>query len=178
LSEQKPQRVLLSEDQIRARVKELGEQISRDYAGQPLLLVGILKGAVVFLSDLIRHIDCPLDYDFVAISSYGTETRSSGVVRLLKDLDAGVEGRHVIIVEDIVDTGWTLRLSYLRENILARKAASVKVCALLDKPSRREVDVGVDYCGFVIEDHFVVGYGLDYNGKYRNLPYVAIMEPE
>jgi hypoxanthine phosphoribosyltransferase len=170
--------VLLSEDLLRERVKQLGTEISRDYAGQPLLLVGILKGSVVFLADLIRSIDIPLEYDFVAISSYGADTRSSGVVRLLKDLDASIEGRHILIVEDIVDTGWTLRLSYLAENMKARKAASVKVCALLDKPSRRQVDVGVDYCGFVIDDVFVVGYGLDYDGKYRNLPYVGVINPE
>lgn len=169
--------VMIAEDRVRARVGELGEEISRDYAGKPLLVVGVLKGSVIFLADLIRAIDLPLDYDFVAISSYGADTRSSGVVRLLKDLDASIEGRHVLIVEDIVDTGWTLRLSYLAENMRARKAASVKVCALLDKPSRRQVDVGVDYCGFVIEDVFVVGYGLDYDGQYRNLPYVGVVRP-
>ena len=169
--------VLLSEDELHARVGELGRQITDDYAGQPLLVVGILKGSAIFLTDLIRSIDLPLDYDFVAISSYGADTRSSGVVRLLKDLDASIEGRHVLIVEDIVDTGWTLRLSYLVENMKARKAASVKVCALLDKPSRRQVDVGIDYCGFVIEDVYVVGYGLDYNGRYRNLRYVGVLKP-
>lgn len=169
--------VLLTEEQIQARVRELGEQITRDYAHKPLLVVGILKGSAVFLADLVRCIDLPLDYDFVAISSYGADTRSSGVVRLLKDLDASIEGRHVLIVEDIVDTGWTLRLSYLAENMKARKAASVKVCALLDKPSRRQVDVGIDYCGFVIDDVFVVGYGLDYNERYRNLRYLGIVKP-
>jgi hypoxanthine phosphoribosyltransferase len=170
--------VLLSEEEVHARVRELGRQITRDYAGKPLLVVGILKGSAIFLTDLIRSIDLPLDYDFVAISSYGADTRSTGVVRLLKDLDASIEGRHVLIVEDIVDTGWTLRLSYLAENIRARKAASVKVCALLDKPSRRQVDVGIDYCGFVIEDVYVVGYGLDCNGRYRNLRYVGVIKPE
>lgn len=169
--------VLFTEERIRERVRQLGEEISRDYAGESLLVVGVLKGSVVFLADLIRSITIPIDYDFVAISSYGADTRSSGVVRLLKDLDASIEGRHVLIVEDIVDTGWTLRLSYLAENMKARKAASVKVCSLLDKPSRRQVDVGVDYCGFVIDDVFVIGYGLDYNGKYRNLPYVAVVNP-
>lgn len=168
--------VLLSEDRIQRRIRELGEEITRDYEGAPILLVGILKGSAIFLADLIRAIDLPLDYDFVAISSYGADTRSSGVVRLLKDLDASIEGRHILIVEDIVDTGWTLRLSYLAENMKARKAASVKVCALLDKPSRRQVDVGVDYCGFVIEDVYVVGYGLDHNGRYRNLRYVGTMK--
>lgn len=169
--------VLLSEEQLGTRIKELGEEISRDYEGQPLFVVGILKGSAVFLADLIRSIDLPLDYDFVAISSYGADTRSSGVVRLLKDLDASIEGRHVLIVEDIVDTGWTLRLSYIAENLKSRNAASVKVCTLLDKPSRRQVDVGIDYCGFVIDDLFVVGYGLDYNGMYRNLKYVGVVRP-
>lgn len=167
--------VLLSEEQLETRIKELGEEISRDYEGKALFVVGILKGSAIFLADLIRSIDLPLDYDFVAISSYGADTRSSGVVRLVKDLDASIEGRHVLIVEDIVDTGWTLRLSYLAENMKARNAASVKVCALLDKPSRRQVDVGIDYCGFVIDDLFVVGYGLDYNGRYRNLRYVGVV---
>ncbi len=170
--------VLLTEEQIQARVREMGEQLSRDYEGKSLLMVGILKGSAVFLSDLIRATKIPLDYDFVAVSSYGADTRSSGVVRLLKDLDASIEGQHVVIVEDIVDTGWTLRLSYLSENMLSRRAASVKVCALLDKPCRRRVDVGIDYCGFVIEDHFVVGYGLDYKGLYRNLPYIGVLRPE
>ena len=169
--------VLLSEEQLGQRITELGEEISRDYAGKSLLVVGILKGSVVFLADLVRAIDLPLEYDFVAISSYGADTRSSGVVRLLKDLDASIEGRHVLIVEDIVDTGWTLRLSYIAENLRARKAASVKVCTLLDKPSRRQVDVGIDYCGFVIDDLFVVGYGLDCDGRYRNLRYIGVVKP-
>lgn len=167
--------VLLTEEQLRDRIQELGQQIRDDYEGKPLLVVGVLKGSAIFLADLIRSIDLPLDYDFVAISSYGADTRSSGVVRLLKDLDVSIEGRHVLIVEDIVDTGWTLRLSYLAENMKARKAASVKICTLLDKPSRRQVDVGVDYCGFVIDDLYVVGYGLDYDGRYRNLPYVGVV---
>ena len=170
--------VLLTEEQIRRRVSELGDEVSRDYEGKSLLLVGILKGSVVFLADLIRAIQLPLDYDFVAVSSYGADTRSSGVVRLLKDLDVSIDNRHVLIVEDIVDTGWTLRLSYLSENMRARGAASVKVCTLLDKPSRRKADVGIDYCGFVIEDRFVVGYGLDHKGFYRNLPYIGVLKPE
>ena len=170
--------VLLTEEQIQDRVGELGNEISRDYEGKSLLLVGVLKGSAVFLADLIRAIQLPLDYDFVAVSSYGADTRTSGVVRLLKDLDASIENRHVLIVEDIVDTGWTLRLSYLSENMRARRAASVKVCTLLDKPSRRVVDIGIDYCGFVIEDRFVVGYGLDHKGLYRNLPYVGVLKPE
>jgi len=171
-------RILLTGDQIAARVKELGKEISQDYAGKDLVLIGVLKGAAIFLADLLREITIPVDYDFVAISSYGAHTRSSGVVRLLKDLDESVESRHVLVVEDIVDTGWTLRLSYLVENLRSRKAASVRVCTLLDKPSRRQVHVGIDYCGFVIEDAFVVGYGLDYGGKYRNLPFVGVLKAE
>lgn len=169
--------VLFTEEQLQQRIAELGKEITNDYEGKPLLLVGILKGSTVFLADLIRKIELPLDYDFVAISSYGSDTKSSGVVRLLKDLDYSIEGRHVLIVEDIVDTGWTLRLSYLSENMKARKAASVKICALLDKPSRRQVEVGIDYSGFVIKDNFVVGYGLDYKNRYRNLPYIGILKP-
>ena len=167
--------VLIAREVIEQRVRQLGREISADYAGQSLLVVGILKGSAIFLADLVRCIDLPLDFDFVAISSYGADTRSSGVVRILKDLDAGVSGRHVLIVEDIVDTGWTLRMSYLSENLTARGAASVKICALLDKPSRRKVEIGVDYSGFVIDDHFVVGYGLDHEGRYRNLPYIGII---
>ncbi len=172
------ERVILSEEQIAARVKELAEEISRDYAGKDLMLIGILKGCVVFLSDLIRQIDIPLSFDFVAVSSYGADTKSSGVVRILKDLDESVESMHVLVVEDIVDTGLTLRLSYLLENLRSRRAASVKVCTLLDKPSRRRVDVPVDYRGFTVEDQFVVGYGLDYQGKYRGLPYIGLLKPE
>ena len=167
--------VLIPEEHIKARVRQLGRQISADYSGQSLLVVGILKGSAIFLADLVRSIDLPVDFDFVAISSYGADVQSSGVVLVRKDLDANVEGRHVLIVEDIVDTGWTLRMSYLSENLYSRGAASVKICALLDKPSRRKVDVGVDYSGFVIDDHFVVGYGLDQNGCYRNLPYIGFI---
>jgi hypoxanthine phosphoribosyltransferase len=172
------ERIVLTEEQIAARVKELGEEISRDYAGKDLMIVGILKGCVVFLSDLIREISIPLAFDFVAVSSYGADTKSSGVVRILKDLDESVESMHVLVVEDIVDTGLTLRLSYLLENLRTRRAASVKVCTLLDKPSRRRVDVTVDYRGFTVEDQFVVGYGLDYQSKYRNLPYIGLLKPE
>ncbi|HEY3333229.1 MAG TPA: hypoxanthine phosphoribosyltransferase [Capsulimonadaceae bacterium] len=172
------ERVILSEEQIAARVAELAEEISRDYAGKDLMLIGILKGCVVFLSDLIRQISIPLSFDFVAVSSYGADTKSSGVVRILKDLDESVESMHVLVVEDIVDTGLTLRLSYLLENLRSRRAASVKVCTLLDKPARRRVDVPVDYRGFTVEDQFVVGYGLDYQGKYRGLPYIGLLKPE
>ena len=172
------EQVLLTEEQIRARVAELGAQISQDYAGKELMLVCILKGANIFLADLCRQITLPLSYDFVAVSSYGADTKSSGVVRILKDLDESVESKHVLVVEDIVDTGLTLRLSYLLENLRSRRAASVKICTLLDKPSRRRVEVPVDYCGFTVEDRFVVGYGLDYAGLYRNLPYIGVLKPE
>jgi hypoxanthine phosphoribosyltransferase len=170
--------VLLTEKQIADRVAELGAEISRDYAGKELMLICILKGANIFLADLVRQITIPLAYDFVAVSSYGADTKSSGVVRILKDLDESVESKHVLVVEDIVDTGLTLRLSYILENLRSRRAASVKVCTLLDKPARRRVDVPVDYFGFKVENQFVVGYGLDYQGKYRSLPYVGVLKPE
>ena len=170
--------VLITEQQIKRRVRQLGKQISKDYEGKELVLIGILKGAAIFLADLAREITIPVDYDFVAISSYGADTRSSGVVRLLKDLDESIESKHVLVVEDIVDTGWTLRLSYIVENLRSRKAASVRVCTLLDKPSRRKVDVGIDYYGFIVEDKYVVGYGLDYDGKYRGLPFIGVLKPE
>jgi hypoxanthine phosphoribosyltransferase len=171
-------KVLLTAEQIAARVAEMGAQISRDYEGKDLMLVCILKGANIFLADLCRHITIPLCYDFVAVSSYGADTKSSGVVRILKDLDESVESKHILVIEDIVDTGLTLRLSYLLENLRSRRAASVKICTLLDKPARRRVEVPVDYSGFTIEDQFVIGYGLDYAGKYRNLPYVGVLKPE
>jgi len=172
------EKVVLSEAQIAERVAELAKEISRDYAGKDLMLIGILKGCVVFLSDLIRQISIPLEFDFVAVSSYGADTKSSGVVRILKDLEESVESKHVLVVEDIVDTGLTLRLSYLLENLRSRRAASVKICTLLDRPERRRVDVPVDYRGFMVEDEFVVGYGLDYQGKYRGLPYIGLLKPE
>jgi len=170
--------VLLAPEALAKRVAELGAEISRDYAGKELMLICILKGANMFLADLARQITVPVSYDFVAVSSYGADTKSSGVVRILKDLDESVESKHVLVVEDIVDTGLTLRLSYLLENLRSRRAASVKVCTLLDKPARRRMAVPVDYYGFKVEDQFVVGYGLDYQGKYRNLPYVGLLKPE
>ena len=179
--EEDVEQVLLSEEQIAQRVAEMGAQISLDYAGKDLMLVCILKGANIFLADLVRQITLPLSYDFVAVSSYGADTKSSGVVRILKDLDESVESKHVLVVEDIVDTGLTLRLSMpsrRHRNVTSRRAASVKICTLLDKPSRRRMDVPVDYFGFKVEDRFVVGYGLDYAGKYRNLPYIGILKPE
>jgi hypoxanthine phosphoribosyltransferase len=170
------QKILLSEEQISAKVAELGAKITADYAGCSLVVVCILKGAVLFTGDLIRHIKLPLSVDFMAISSYGMETKSSGVVRILKDLDASVEGRHVLVVEDIVDSGLTLK--YLEENLRSRRPASLAICALLDKATRRKIEVKLDYRGFVIPDEFVVGYGLDYAEKYRNLPFIGVLKPE
>lgn len=167
---------LISEEQIAARVAELGRQIRQDYGDKNILLVGVLKGAAVFLSDLLRAIDGEVDYDFVAISSYGNGTKSSGVVRILKDLDESPIGRHVLIVEDIVDSGLTLE--FLLENMRMHRTASVRVCTLLDKVARRVVNVPIDYRGFEVPDVFVVGYGMDYAGLYRNLPYIGILEEE
>jgi hypoxanthine phosphoribosyltransferase len=165
--------VLISEEQIRDRIKEIGAEITRDYSGVNPLLIGVLKGACFFLSDLLRAIDTRLSIEFMAISSYGSSTRTSGEVRILKDLDVAVEGRHIIVVEDIVDTGLTL--SYLLANLKSRGAASVKLVALLDKYERREREVEIDYLGFKIPDHFVVGYGLDFAERYRNLPFIAVL---
>ncbi len=170
--------VLISEEALAQRVAEMGAQISKDYAGKELMLICILKGANMFMADLARQISVPVSYDFVAVSSYGADTKSSGVVRILKDLDESVESKHVLVIEDIVDTGLTLRLSYLLENLRSRRAASVKICTLLDKPSRRRMDVPVDYFGFKVENQFVVGYGLDYQGRYRTLPYIGLLKPE
>ncbi|HZO89681.1 MAG TPA: hypoxanthine phosphoribosyltransferase [Chthonomonadaceae bacterium] len=172
--------VLITEEQIARRVRELGAAIARDYPdpAQPLLLVGVLKGATLFLADLVRCIERPVEFDFVALASYGAATRTSGEVRILKDLEAPVAGRHVIIVEDILDTGLTLRFSYLIESLRARHAASVKVCVLLDKPARRRVEVPVHYRGFEIEDKFVVGYGMDYAERYRNLRYIGVLRAQ
>lgn len=170
-------KILITHEQLQSRIAELGEQISRDFAGKDLLLVCILKGGVLFLSDLIRAVHIPHAIDFMAISSYGGErTESSGVVRILMDLNANIENRNVLIVEDIVDTGRTL--AYITDNLRTRNPASVKICALLNKPSRREVDVRLDYIGFDIPNEFVVGYGLDYNEVYRNLSFVGVLKPE
>lgn len=166
--------VLVSAEDLQRRVAELGRQISADYAGRPLLLIGVLKGAVFFLSDLMRYIDVPVEVDFMAVASYGSATDSSGVVRILKDLDAAIEGRDVLIVEDIVDSGLTLQ--YLLRNLGSRNPASLEVCALLTKPDRRKVDLPTRYVGFEIPDRFVVGYGLDYAERHRNLPFVAALE--
>ena len=169
--------IMISEDQIKRRVQELGAAIQRDYPdpAEPLLLVGVLKGAALFLADLVRCIERPVEFDFVAISSYGAATETSGEVRILKDLDAAVAGKHVLIVEDIIDTGLTLRFSYLIESLRARHAKSVGVCVLLDKPSRRRVEVPVQYRGFEIPDRFVIGYGMDYAENYRALRHIGIL---
>ncbi len=163
--------ILVQADELQHRVRELGKEISVDYAGRDLLLVGVLKGAVFFLSDLMRHIEVPCEVDFMAVASYGSSTQSSGVVRILKDLDAAIEGRDVLIVEDIVDSGLTLQ--YLMRNLGARNPASLEVCALLTKPSRRKVSVEPRYVGFEIPDRFVVGYGIDYAQRNRNLPHIG-----
>ncbi len=169
-------KVLIDEQTLRARVAEMGAEISSDYADKDILLVGVLKGAVFFMADLMRHLSIPCEVDFMAISSYGASTDSSGVVRILKDLDINIEGRHVLVVEDIIDSGLTL--SYLMRTREARAPASLQICALLTKPDRREIKVPVRYTGFEIPNEFVIGYGLDYAERYRNLPYVGVLDPE
>jgi hypoxanthine phosphoribosyltransferase len=168
--------IMLDQEAIQAKVKELGAILSRDYQGKRPLVICVLKGAQIFVSDLMRSLEIPMEVDFMAVSSYGASTKSSGVVRILKDLETGIEGRHIIIAEDIIDTGLTL--SYLKNNLSSRRPASLKICTLLDKPSRRQVDIMPDYCGFTIPDKFVVGYGLDFNEFYRNLPYIGVLRPE
>ena len=167
--------VLIDDETLQRRVAELGEEVSADYAGRDLLLVGVLKGAVFFMSDLMRNLTIPCEIDFMAISSYGDSTDSSGVVRILKDLDINIDGRDVLVVEDIIDSGLTL--SYLMRNLEARAPASLQICALLTKPERREIDVPVRYVGFEIPNRFVIGYGLDFAERYRNLPYVGVLDP-
>jgi hypoxanthine phosphoribosyltransferase len=166
--------ILVQQDDLAHRVRELGAEISRDYASRDLFLVGVLKGAVFFLSDLMRHLEVPCEVDFMAVASYGSSTDSSGVVRILKDLDAPIEGREVLIVEDIVDSGLTL--SYLLRTLRARDPASLEVCALLTKPERRKVELPIRYVGFEIPNRFAIGYGLDHAERYRNLPYVAVLK--
>jgi hypoxanthine phosphoribosyltransferase len=168
--------VLIEEQTLRARVAELGEEISADYAGRDLLLVGVLKGAVFFMADLMRALTIPCEVDFMAISSYGAASDSSGVVRILKDLDIPLAGREVLVVEDIIDSGLTL--SYLMRTLRAREPASLEVCALMTKPARREIDVPVRYVGFEIPNRFVIGYGLDFAERYRNLPYVGVLNED
>lgn len=170
------EQVLVTEEKINQKVQELGEQIASDYRGKQLLCVCILKGAVPFMADLIRQIDLPLEIDFMSVSSYGNAMKSSGVVRIIKDLERSIEDRHVLIVEDIVDTGLTLK--YLVELLRGRNPASIKTAVLLDKKPCRKVEFEADYIGFVIPDEFAVGYGLDYAEKYRNLPYVGVLKKE
>jgi hypoxanthine phosphoribosyltransferase len=167
--------VLIDARSLQDRIAALGEEISSDYGGRDLLLIGVLKGAVFFMSDLMRHLTIPCEIDFMAISSYGDSTDSSGVVRILKDLDINIDGRDVLVVEDIIDSGLTL--SYLMRNLEAREPASLEICALLTKPARREIDVPVRYVGFEIPNRFVIGYGLDFAERYRNLPYVGVLDP-
>jgi hypoxanthine phosphoribosyltransferase len=168
--------VLIDTDALSARIAELGTEISSDYEGRDLLLIGVLKGAVFFMADLMRKLTIPCEVDFMAISSYGASTDSSGVVRILKDLDINIEGRHVLVVEDIIDSGLTL--SYLMRNLESREPATLEVCALLTKPDRREMEVPVRYIGFEIPNRFVIGYGLDFGERYRNLPYVAVLSDD
>jgi len=164
---------MISEDQIKTRAGEIGKLITEDFAGEELLLIGILKGAVMWLSDLIKCIDLDVRMDFMAVASYGASTKSTGVVKIVKDLDIPIEGKNVIIVEDIVDSGTTL--SYLKNYLLGMNPKQLKICTLLDKPEGRRTDINVDYTGFAVPDKFIVGYGLDYNQKYRNLPYITCL---
>lgn len=165
--------VLISQEELTKRIKEMAEQINKDYEGKSVLVVCVLKGAVMFMAELTKYMTVPVAFDFISVSSYGNATQSTGVVRFIKDLDQTIEGKHVLIVEDIVDTGLTLK--YLLENMWTRKPASLKLCTLLSKPERRKVDINVDYVGFTIPDEFVIGYGLDYAEKYRNLPEICIL---
>ena len=169
-------RVLLSEDEIREKVRELGGKITADYKNSNLMLVTVLKGAVVFLADLMRQIDVPAEIDFMVVSSYGSGVKSSGVVKIVKDLDVPLAGKDILIVEDILDSGLTL--SYIKELLESRGPRSIRIATLLDKPSRRKVDLQADYIGFSVPDEFVIGYGLDYDEKYRNLPYIGTLKPE
>lgn len=170
------EKVLLTREQLQEKVKELGKKISEDYKDKNLMIICVLKGGVVFTTDLIREITIPLELDFMAISSYGASTSTSGVVRILKDLETNIEGKDILIVEDIIDSGLTLK--YLKEMLISRGPNSVKICTILNKPQRRQENVKVDYIGFDIPDEFVVGYGLDYAEKYRNLPFVGVLKPE
>jgi len=168
--------VIITEAEIRSRVAELGARISEDYAGESVLLIAVLRGAALFVADLSRQISTPVELDFMAVSSYGSSTKSSGVVRILKDLDEGIEGRHVLVVEDILDTGLTLK--YLLKNLASRKPKTLDVVTLLSKQGKQRVPIDCKYVGFEVPDEFVVGYGLDYDERYRNLPYIGVLKPE
>lgn len=170
------ERILITEEQISARIKELGEEITRDYNGKSIVMIGILRGAIIFYGDLARKINVPASMDFMALSSYGSGARTSGVVRIVHDLEQNIEGRDVLIVEDIIDSGLTLH--YLIENLRSRRPNSIKICCLLDKPYKRIKPIKPDYIGFEVPDEFVVGYGLDYNEHYRNLPYIGVLKRE
>ena len=169
-------KILIDEATLQSRVKELAENISRDYAGEFPVVICILKGGVIFMSDLIKNMTIPVEIDFLSLSSYGDSTKSSGVVRIKKDIDSDIQNRHVIIVEDIIDSGLTLQ--YIKEYFQQHQPASVKICTLLDKPEAHQIDIKIDYAGFEVGNEFVVGYGLDYAQKYRNLPYVGILKEE
>ena len=169
-------KVLYSEEELKAKCAEMGAQITKDYAGKNLLLVTVLKGAVIYFTDLMRAIDLPCTIDFMIVSSYGSGVKTSGVVKIVKDLDTDLTGKDLLIVEDILDTGLTL--SYLKDMLAARNPASIRIATLLDKPDRRKADIKADYIGYRVPDEFVVGYGLDYDEKYRNLPYVGVLKPE
>lgn len=168
-------KVLMTEKELDAKVKELGKRITEDYKGKNLMMVSVLKGSVAFMADLMRAVEIPCEIDFMSVSSYGNGVKTSGVVKIIKDLDINLEGRDLLIVEDILDSGMTL--SYIKSILLERKPSSIKICTLLDKPERRQADVYADYVGFQVPDEFVVGYGLDYDEKYRNLPYIGILKP-
>lgn len=167
--------ILLDEQTIQKRISEMAEELNRDYADDELVMICVLKGAFMFLADLSKRLNFRVAQDFISISSYGEATKSSGVVKMVKDMEESIRNRHVLIVEDIVDTGLTL--DYLRRSLLMREPKSLKICSLLSKPARRKIDLGIDYLGFTIEDHFVVGYGLDYLSFYRGLPYIGILDP-
>lgn len=169
-------KTLISQEEIAAKVKEMGAKITKDYQGSNLMLVTVLKGAVVFLADIMREIDVPAEIDFMVVSSYGAGVKSSGVVKIVKDLDVPLAGKDILIIEDILDSGLTL--SYIKELLTSRGPKSIKIATLLDKPDRRKVDLKADYIGFTVPDEFVIGYGLDYDEKYRNLPYIGILKPE
>lgn len=168
--------VMYTADEVQARVRALAEEISRDYAGREFTMIGVLRGAFIFIADLMRYLDAACTVDFMAFESYGVATQSSGVVRMTKDLNESITGKHLLVVEDIIDSGRTLQ--YMLQMMEAREPASIRVCALLEKPSRRETNVHVHYCGFSVPDEFVVGYGLDYNQRYRGLPCIGVLKPE